>query len=146
MLPLGQATVVSDTEDRRWTIIARRHDKLVSRSLLMLNYICYGFVAPQARLPPSGVSTTWSTEVASHPDDEDIRTLLRRSGQRLTSTSRDVCEMKILDFVDAPFRIPLIGKFQRRHRHYDCGLVPRENPESLPPVTVKRNELRWIAW
>lgn len=83
---------------------------------------------------------------ASFPDDEAIRALLRRSGQRLPSVSADVYEMKILDYVDAPFRIPLMGKFQRRHRHYECGLVPRENPESLPPVIMKRNELRLIAW
>jgi hypothetical protein len=83
---------------------------------------------------------------ASDPDDEDIRNLLRRSGQRLPSVSPDVYDMKILDYVDTPFRIPLIGKFQRRHRHYECGLVPKENPESLPPVTMKRNELRWVGW
>jgi hypothetical protein len=83
---------------------------------------------------------------ASHPDDEDIRALLRRSGQRLPSASPAVYEMKILDYVDPPFRIPLFGKFQRRHRHYECGLVPSANPQSLPPITLKRNELRWVAW
>ncbi len=81
----------------------------------------------------------------SNPDD-DVRALLRRSGQRLPSASPNVYDMRIADYVDAPFRIPLIGKFQRRHRHYECGLVPKENPESLPPITMKRNELRWVAW
>lgn len=83
---------------------------------------------------------------ASYPEDDDIRTLLRRSGQRLPSVSPKVYERKILDYVDPPFRIAFIGKFQRRHRHYECGLVPKDNPESLPPVIMKRNELRWVAW
>ncbi len=83
---------------------------------------------------------------ASHPDDDDIRAFLRQSGQRLPSASPNVYDMKIADYVDPPFRIPLIGKFQRRHRHYECGLVSKENSKSLPPITMKRNELHWLAW
>lgn len=83
---------------------------------------------------------------ASNPDDDTIRALLRRSGQQLPSASAGVYDMKISDYVDKPFRIPLLGKFQRRHRHYECGLAPSENPQSLPPITMKRNELRWVAW
>ena len=83
---------------------------------------------------------------ASRPNDEVIRNMLRQSGQRLPSSSPDVYQEKIADYVDTPFHVPLIGKFQRRHRHYKCGLQSSDNPGSLPSVVMKRDELCWVSW
>jgi hypothetical protein len=55
---------VSDTAEGRWTIATWRDDKLARRLLTMLHYVSDGVVAPQARLAPSAVRTTRSTQAA----------------------------------------------------------------------------------
>lgn len=80
---------------------------------------------------------------ASPPSDEAICNALRQSGQRLPSISPAVYQAKITDYVDPPIRVPIIGQFHSRHRHYECGLQRKANPDSLPPVTIKRSELQW---
>ncbi len=79
-----------------------------------------------------------------HPSENEIRAAIRNQGYVLPSESVGVFQEKIADYVDPPTRIPVLGKFQRHHKHYRFGLRKDENPGSLPVIIVKRSAVRWV--
>lgn len=79
-----------------------------------------------------------------HPSENEIRAAMRKHGYILPLESVGVYQEKIADYVDPPMRIPVLGRFQRHHKHYRFGLRNGENPESLPSIVVKRSEVRWL--
>ena len=79
-----------------------------------------------------------------HPSENEIRAAMRKQGYILPSESVGVYQEKVADYVDPPTRIPVLGKFQRHHKHYRFGLRNGENPESLPAIVVKRSAVRWV--
>ncbi len=78
----------------------------------------------------------------SPPDDGQIRAALEQNGAALPSSLPVYMEL-CTDYVDKPFRLPLLGSFQRRHRHYMCGIPSKANAVGILPVRIKTSELLW---
>ena len=49
------------------------------------------------------------------------------------------------DFVDAPYRYPVIGWFQQRHRHYEGYVYTNDINQPHDKVTIKTRHTKWLG-